>query len=168
MALPAPAVDPAEVDPPVQEPTPEPVAVLEERLGSLERRLRWLVLGLLLCIALIAGLGIVSGMLLQRHAVLLAQEKVRDAAQLRLLEQVRADFEAMNQPVPRNQIEAYGQLREQVNVLRKAYEPLADFDKNPEKALDRLLGPPGAQRRFEEKADVEVEVEGPPVPVPVE
>jgi len=113
-----------------------------ERLRSLEMRLKWLMIGLIACGVLVLAMAGVTAFMLVRHTETLAQQAVDERAQLQLLQQLRQDFEAMDDvDPPRNRVEAYKELREQLNTLRGFYQGAAEFDlADPEGSLDRLLG----------------------------
>lgn len=113
----------------------------DARLARLERRLKWMLIGLIACAALAAGLGVLSIAVVRDYASHLARQRMEQAAQLRLLQQLQQDFEALDVRVPRNQIEAYGQLREQLGQLRGLYGGIERYDlTDPMGSLDALLG----------------------------
>ena len=123
------------------------------RLARLENRMKWLMFGLISCAVIIAGLGITTGILLQRHATLLIEQQAEERAQLRLLTQLQQDFEQLEIEVPQNRIQAYGQLRGQLKEIEALYEPMANFDVgDPMGSLDALLGDDGPAARRRAKA----------------
>lgn len=114
-----------------------------------------MLLGLIACAMLAAGVGVLSIAVVRDYASHLVQQRTEQAAQLQLLQQLQQDFRALDDQVPRNQVEAYAQLREQLSRLRGLYGGIERYDlTDPMGSLDALLGgkrpePPHAETGHE-------------------
>jgi len=114
---------------------------VQDRVNFLERRMKWLMLGLIGCAVLVVIMASVTGLLLTQHAALLTQQAAEEKLQLQLLQQIRSDFDAMEQPAPTNPLEAYTQLRGYLNELQGVYGAMGQFDvTDMDGSLDRILG----------------------------
>jgi hypothetical protein len=122
--------------------TPEAAGVVpvQDRVVYLERRMKWLMLGLLGCAVLVVAMAGITGYVFTQHAALLAQQAAEEKLQLELLQQIRSDFDAMEQPAPSNPLEAYQQLRGYLNQLQGVYGAMGEFDvTDMDGSLDRML-----------------------------
>lgn len=124
---------------------------VQDRVVYLEKRMKWLILGLIGCAVLVVLMAGITGFIFTQHAALLTQQAAEEKLQLELLQQIRTDFDAMEQPSPDNPLEAYTQLRGYLNQLQGVYGAMGEFDvTDMDGSLDRMLEgyeepPPRAQ-----------------------